>query len=527
LQPLILASFKGTIPRIDPTLLPAHNAQIAKDCDLSKGVVSPSKRPLDTGVLLLGSTQSVFRYNRESNGGEGFWLQFDADVSVVASPIEDDPYRRVYYTGIGAPKFTAIDIATAGDGPYPTAAYDLGIQAPLLAPSVTGPIGDPPDGGIKIPTSYQYTVVDKYGAEGPPSDVSVAVDRWDGDSVELSNLQVPAGNFVIESIRIYRIEYNGLYQRVATIPATQDTFSDTIESAYLGHQVPSDTWLPPNSKMTGLTELPNGVLMGYWDNTIAFSEPYQPHAWPIEYRHALGSKIVGAAVSDVGVIVVTESKPYFLVGSHPSSFSEQPIDAIQAGVSKRSVVDLGSVVVFATTEGLVGPGGVYTAGHIDADEWKALKPETIHGYRWQDRYLGFYDSGSEQGAFTFTPSEGFIWYSSYADYGYSDPKTGDVYLMGSGSLLQWATGTDIAYQWKSKPFENSWGDRPGVAKIRARSYPVTFNYYADGVLRKSLSVASPASFRLPTAYHSNFWEVEVTGLNSVTSIQIARSKSEL
>lgn len=528
-MPIRLGPFLGTLPRYDKTLLPENNAQVARDCYLKNGVLAAAQGLGPSGVTLSSNTKSFYRYNRDGNGGNGWWFQWDAaGVRVVPSPIANDLYRRVYFTGDGVPKYTASDVATAGSGPYPSTSYALGIPAPGSF-TATGASGTPPTGTQKISTSYVMTYVDKYGAEGPPSVATTFVDRWDGaGSVSLTGLPVASGNFVIQTKRIYRIELQGVFQLVAEISAATTSYTDSIPSGQLSTVLPSETWLAPHASMTGLTSLPNGVMMGWWDNNLAFSEPYRPWAWPIEYRHALDDKIVGAALSDMGVLVATEGKPYLLVGAGPDSMSETKLDATLAGASARSVVDMGAYVVYASLDGLVANGEIITARHMTAEQFAELNPASFHAYRWNDRYLAFYENG-DAGAFTFHPEEGFLWFSDHGHYAYQDPKTSQVFLKNnaSTSVLIWNTGSPLSYTWRSKVFQNPLLRVPNCARVDADEYPVPVSFFADSNLLKSVSVLNRRAFRIPNFAHYDDLEIQITGINTVKSISIADQMSDL
>lgn len=524
-----LGPFGGQLPRYDKHLLPENNAQTALNCYLKNGTLKPAQGPLDSGVALSSSSKSFYLYNRDANGGQGFWFQWaNAGVRVVPSPIVNDAYKRVYFTGDGVPKFTAADVATAGGGPYPSAVYDLGLPSPN-APQAVGPLGSPTPGTQKIKTAYVMTYVDKYGAEGPPSLASGLVDRWDGNgSVQLNNLSVASGNFVVTNKRIYRVELQGVYQFVAEIPAATTSYLDNLSSANLGTLLPSETWLAPNPAMVGLTGLPNGAMMGWWGNNIAFSEPYRPHAWPIEYRHALDDEIVGAAVSDIGIIVATKGKPYLLTGTTPDSIAENKLDANTPGISTRSVVDMGSFVVYASNEGLIGNAGIMTAAHMTAEQFKALNPASFHAYRWNDRYLCFYDNGTK-GAFTFHPDEGFLFYSIHGEYGYQESATQNIYLKNNAQTVLniWHQGAPVAYTWKSKVFQNPLSRVPNCAKVHAEAYPVDVQFIADGQTLKNVTVQDRRAFRLPNTAHYDDLEIQIAGTATVKSIQIADQMTEL
>mgnify|MGYP001502416508 CR=1 FL=1 len=57
-----------------------------------------------------------------------------------------------------------------------------------------------------------------------------------------------------------------------------------------------DTALYPDGPMKGLISLPGGILAGFTGKRICFSEPFLPHAWPVNYRITLEEEIVGIKV---------------------------------------------------------------------------------------------------------------------------------------------------------------------------------------------------------------------------------------
>lgn len=474
---------------------------------------------------MQASTKTIYWFNRDADGG--YWFEWDSDVDVVRGPIVNDTNLRTYFTGDGAPKLTTASLGQSGGGPYPGASRSLGIPAPT-APTAAGPSGSPPSGAQTISTAYVVTFVSEFGEEGPTSPASNVIDRWDGGTVTLSSIPVPSGAFVAPTKRIYRIELNNVFQFVAEIPAATTTYSDTVKSESLGDPVPSEEWVAPHEDMVGLTALPNGVLMGWWGNTLAFSEAYQPHAWPIRYRLALDYDIVGAAVSAYGVVVVTKGMPYLIAGSSPASMSQTKLDVIQACLSKRSVVDMGNYVVYASADGLVAVGGtethLITESHITPEQWRtAFDPQSIHAYRWDDRYLGFYSGGS----FSFHPQEGFRVFTQQCDCAFLDDQTGDLYIKQGTNLRKWGQGEPSLYTWRSKVFSVAPGHVFSACKVDAVNYPVTLKFYTDGALRKTKSVSSPHAFRLPTRERYREMEIELTGTAAVNAVQIANTMSEV
>jgi hypothetical protein len=525
---ITLGPFLGLMPKVDAKLLGPQYAQVALDCDLASGAIAPARAPSPPIATLLNGTDTIYWFNPTANGGLGYWLQFPDDVDLVRGPVADDPYLRTYYTGDGAPKYTTVTLAQQGAGPYPGASRALGLPAPS-APTATGPTGSPPTGGQKVATSYVVTYVSDVGEEGPPSEPSNIVDRWDEGTVNLTGISIASGQFTIVAKRIYRIELNDVYQYVAEIPAATTTFADNFDTEFLGEPVPSSEWVAPNPNMRGLVAMRGGFMAGFWGNTVAFSERGQPHAWPIRYRLPLDFEIVAVAESAQGLMVGTKGAPYVISGTNPETMQDYKIEVIQACISKRSMVDMGEFVLYASPDGLVAAGGaearVITRNFITPEQWMAkYNPASIHAVLWGERYLGFYSGG----AFSFSPEEGFKDFTQTAQCAFLDKQTGEIYFKSGTQLRKWWGGAMVPYTYRSKTFSVPAGDPLRAAKVSASAYPVTMKIYQNGVLRKTHEVESESAFRIPDIYgrYESLY-IELTGLPTITGVQMARTMTEI
>lgn len=531
-------AFQGEIPILDGRLLPENNAQKARNLDLKRGTLRPLRGTLeDSSLPSTINPANLYRYDI-GNEGQGYWLSWgdQYDVDVVRSPVADDSYARIYWTGQGAPKMGSLSQVTAGSGPYPSSWYDLGVPAPEGGPSIITPSGrdEVPDTALEV--FYVVTLVTEFGEEGPSSDPSSAGIRWDSvdgnpnfGELRVSLPSVPDAALNIVKKRIYRVESGGQYQLVSEVAASAGTFTDTVLSQSLGRALESVEWDGPNPLMRGLTAMPNGILAGHFENTLAFCVPYLPHAWPISYQLAFDEPIVAIAAISNGLIVTTTGQPWLVTGYSPEAMGQMKLDVNQPCLAKRSMVDMGGYALYAGHDGLVAAGGsearVVTSQVMTREQWQAIKPETLHGYRYNGMYLGFYDGGS----FAFTPGAGFEFFDIEADGGYYDTFEDVLYLIQGSSITKWDKGEPLTYTWRSRTHEVP----PGSAgftcgKVIAYGYPVTLNIYADGNLVMSQEIASPAMFRLPSGYTlSRDWEIEMQGSEEVASVQIATSPGEL
>ncbi|MDY7116607.1 hypothetical protein RAN53_09615 [Halomonas sp. SSL-5] len=535
------SAFRGELPILDARLLPENNAQVARNLYLRRGTLKPERAPgAVTGLPAVADPATLYRYPN-GNAGAGFWFVWGMgkQVDVVKSPLANDEWHRVYWTGDGVPKVAGIDVATSGTPPYPSTAYTLGMPAPTSAPQVAAPsnrvpLSDHPDTAVE--TAYVVTVVSAYGEEGPPSNPSAAIVRWDmvdeapaGGNVEITLPAAPSGAYNVTAKRLYRVESGGVYQFVAEVSPGTSSYTDSVPSESLGRALPSTEWDGPDARMIGLTALPNGILAGFFENTLCFSEAYLPHAWPVGYQLAFPDDIVAIASTAAGLVVVTEGQPHLVSGSSPEAMAQIELDVNQSCVSRRSLVDMGEFALYASPDGLVAAAGrdarVATREVMSREQWQALKPETIHAYRYDGRYLAFYESG----CFTFTPGEGIEFFDITASGGYYDIADDTLYLIQDAGITAWGKGDPLTFTWRSRLHEIP----PGAAgftcaKVIARDYPVALRLFADGEAVLDLSVKDAQMFRLPAGYTLNRdWEIELAGTHEVNSVQIATSPTEL
>lgn len=254
------------------------------------------------------------------------------------------------------------------------------------------------DASVLEDRTYIYTYVSSLGEEGPPSPVSLVVQALDGDAIEVTGIELPPTDGLdITQIRLYRTS--------STLAGTEYQFvkefdiatsvTESVKQANLGEIIITTTWCGPPEGMQGITEMPNGMMVGFVGRTIHMSEPYFPHAYPPEYDQAINFEIVGLAAFGNSVLVLTEGTPYILTGSHPRNVNVRPIKIKQACVSAESIAADKDRVVYASPDGLVeiGVNGarIVTEQYVEKDEWAAFVPETMVGDFHDGKYFGFFD----------------------------------------------------------------------------------------------------------------------------------------
>lgn len=547
-----LVKFEGLAPKVEPHLLPPSRAQKAKNCDLQSGSIVPWKSPSSVWTTTKsGTIKSLYLFGADNGLTNNQWFHWATDVDVVRGPIAGDVTERTYYTGDTNPKVTRNADALSGSSTnYPVVSYLLGVPAPSSAPtlSVTGAADDDLEREDRI---YVYTLVTEYGEEGPPSAASSSVEVNDGQEVTVTLPAAPSGNYAWSSDdgalkRIYRSASAGSVtglQFVAQVTMATTSYEDTTSTDSLAETLPSGNWTgPPDSsyvagQLLGLTGLANGVLAGFTGNELHFSEPFMPHAWPEAYRQTLDYDVVGLGSTSGGLIVGTKGQPYIIQGSSPSSMMARKLDVNQACASKRSMASMGDYAIYASPDGLVVVSGmsarVATNGLLTRDQWQEYKPDSILGLAYEGRYIGFYDTGSVQGAFIFDLRDSVNTFTEitgvHADGGYYHVENDNLYLLISGAVKKWnGSSTELSYTWKSKKYVSPKPVNMAVAQVAAEDYnDVTLKLYADGVLKHTETITNGNAFRLPAGYLAKNWEIELTGKSRVTEAFIAESIREL
>lgn len=532
-MPMIkLSTFKGQIPAFAANLLPDSAAVLAQNCHFDDGLLNPLSQNLDTGSDLLPSTKVMWRYEDQ------YWFSWDHEVEVANSPIARDPYRRVYWTDGAFPKVTYNTIFN-GQGRLPSASYRLGVPAPTSAPIIAS-FTPPKDAESTVTIYYLLTYVTAVGEEGAPGPISlevechpVGVDKGDGTLADVTlSLQPPGtNNSNIERMRLYRTVTGAgqtEFLMVADLPMSTATYKDQIQDGALGQLLDTETFSMPPDEMRGICNMANGIMAGFVQNQVLFSEPYLPYAWPEEYRQSIDYDIVAIEPIGTSLVVGTTGDPYLFTGISPANIAGQKLEIAQACTSAKSMVNIGPAVLYACPDGMVAiaPDGVrlITQDIITPQQWrKMLDPKTLVGYRHESKYIGIHSTG----AFIFDPINGDLrTLDDRWTCGYTEPKDDTLYILKGSDVMRFnASAQPMVMKWKSKVFD-AVAKAFSCARIESEDLSkVTFRLFVDGV--KVLDkVAPPQTFTLP-AVLGDEWQFEIESTASIKNIRIATSKQEL
>ncbi len=533
---LKITSFGGISPKIPSRYLKNNAAQVAVNCPMWNGSLTPIK---DLGstvhtVTKNGTPKTVYRFGQDTVSDSSHWFHWTTDVDVCRGQISGDASEWTFFTGDGVPKATYNTIALSGTD-LPTATRPLGLPAPSQAVSATV-VGTVDTAELAETRVYTFTFVNKESGreiESAPAAASNSVTVRTSQSVTLSGFSsVPSGGYVVTHRRIYR-STSGTYLFVAEIPINDTSYSDSVAPESLAEEIPSVLWSAPPSELKGLTNLPNGMMAGFVGRDIYFCDPYRPHAWPENYIQTVDYPIVGMGRMDTTLAVLTTGVPYLAQGAHPSAVALVKSDLQQACVAKRSIVSHGGSVFYAAPDGLMrlSPGGseIITKMLFNYTQWQAyFKPESIHAYAHDNQYIAFYDNDTVQGGFIYDMTSGnFITHDIYADAAFHDIQRDKLFVTLSDKKVKvWNSGDTKTYTWRSKkftmpkPLSFSW------AQLEAEAYSMVVKFYVDGSLAYTRTVTSRDPFRLPVAVGRD-WEVQIEGTKEVFSVALAHSAMEL
>ncbi len=267
-------------------------------------------------------------------------------------------------------------------------------------------------------TTYVYTFKNTLDQEGAPSNPTGIIYLDDGITTVITTPVVtpddPLNEYSIDTKVIYRAVSGSLgtaYQFVTEIPLAQADYTDTLQDDETGPDILQTTdWEVPPTDGHSIIAMPNGITVIASGNQICPSVLNQPHSYPISYRLATDYPIVAQGAIDNILVVATQSNPYLVIGDDPSNLAMSKLEIPQGCVSARSLCsarDWG--VIYASPDGLIGirNSGVQLLSDpfYSRKEWQELVPESIHSVIHDNRYFGFYDTGSEQGGFMFDPRD--------------------------------------------------------------------------------------------------------------------------
>lgn len=458
-------AFSGVYPRTGVSRLEDNQAQIASNAKLQSGEIRPWYREVFVQAADVFGAKTLYKMPGVSE--QHRWLTWDTDVDIVAAPNSGFQDYRHYYTGDGTPKKTSWNDSELGlmSPNYPRGWWELGTPAPLIGPSLSSSGGS----GTAETRAYVFTMITTFGGmqeESAPSPPTLVNTFESGATVTISGWPtLPTGDYNFTSRRIYRAVSGAetvVYKFVAEIPIGTASYADTLFAVQLGPELESLNYDVPPPGLQGLVLMANGILAGFEGNTVYFSEPFVPHAWPSTYTLSTEYDIVGLGVFGTTLVVLTTKNPYLISGSHPLVMTQEKLSMPYSCVSKRSITYDQMGVLYASPFGLVaiGPGTqeIITTPLMTTADWQKINPTTMTSVLYGNLYLGFYTVGTARNCIVLARGDypAMTTMSFPASAVFADRENGSLYAVSATDdkiyQLDADTSSSVQFEWKSKRF---------------------------------------------------------------------------
>lgn len=395
--------------------------------------------------------------------------------------------------------------------------------------------------GIIETRAYVVTMINQWSEESKPSPAVLVSPTYMHDVQITFTPATYTGYVPLTKYRLYRSTANADYIAVgsaAPLSGSPMTVTDSVVTivetdATLG----SIGWDIPPDNMVGLTLMPNGFFAGFVGDTLYFSEPYRPWAWP--YSMSFPYNLVGMRAVESSLVVTTITYPYMVNGVHPSAMNQAQLTQSQAGITDHGMTVVGNTVSYVSNDGLVGITGYNVDLASGQAFWTRELWKAAFGNTPTDLELAYHDgslvcSSSTAGKMweirMDSEGGGNLTYRDAADYAdalYVIPASDQLYEIRGTSLYQHnGSSTSATYDWQGK-------DHIMVKPVSFTSGfinctgSVTVKLYADGVQRMSQTFSSRSYFRIPSGQKALRWSIRLTGTGIVKEISIAERREEL
>ena len=389
---------------------------------------------------------------------------------------------------------------------------------------------------------YLVTFVSDRGEESAPGTPSAEqiVDQY--SSTVVTQPTVPSSRNITKW-RIYRSASAGdltTFQYVTEARFETTTYTDTVTDEACAEIIETIDWPVPVSGLKGLVSMPNGIMAAFKDNTLHFSEPYVPYAFPVKYQITTEFPIVGLGVYGQTLFVGTTGNPYLVSGSDSASMSAVKLESNQACVAQRSIATVPGGVIYASPDGLCYVSGpvvrVITRGIYTRDDWQQLNPTTIFAAIHEDIYYFFCDetvAGSPvRKCYAFDVQNtklGRVSNTATVTAIYSEMQTDALFVADGANIIRVFTTGSRTGVWKS-PVIIMPAQTP-MAWLRVffrdnTSTSAVVKWYADGELRHTATVTNSTPVRLPAGRWLEH-EVEVESASRITRVELVSTTEEL
>lgn len=328
-----LQTFSGIRPRIPDSLLPEGSATLAENCDFAYGELRNTK----DGFLLQSLQNDAGSIYTED--GLTFYT-WTGDVDAVRSPLANDKFYRMYYTGDGGVK-VANRLGTTTTGGPPSSSYVVGVPRPGTQPVMTV--------------------------------AQVALTTADTD-------------FTYK----FHWEYGGVKYQEQTVTPIASSFGSTVSLTFPNVPVERAAETPENAfqvfRVTAKSKQTQAQIFDVYTSNSSLAKNELPYASTLDTNVAAGTSIVTITPAEVEALKETRAYVYTYVNTYGEEGPPSP-----AGVVTCSSTQIVSVSV---------QRDAVNVGYAPINEIRVYRTPTGSSIA-QYFYVGTIGSASGAGVFAF------------------------------------------------------------------------------------------------------------------------------
>jgi hypothetical protein len=371
--------------------------------------------------------------------------------------------------------------------------------------------------------NFITTFTTDLGEESPPSYPSDQLYFSNGDTITISNIPISSNTNVVKR-NIY-IEYNGDYYFIRSVDNNTDTsITFDLNTNDIQYILSSNEYDAPPSNIKGLIALPNGVFAGYFDNNLVFSEPYQPHAFPIIYRKKIRHNIKAIKPIYNGLVVLTDGEPSIFTGTLPINMIESKINSTQSCINSN-VLEYEGNVIYVSNDGLMLVGSSITnitENIFSREQWQELNPTTMKLGVYEGKVIVVYDNNKVLIIDLKTATLSRTELPNTVDVLHYQLKNDRLLLVVGDELLSFNQGTNLTYKWQSKKFIKPQAITINSARVEADNYPLDFKFKTENeVFTKTVN--DNKVFRVGDSWRKRTFSVELEASNRINAVFIHSS----
>lgn len=524
--------FGGIAPKIPDHLLPGTAAIKAHNVKLWDGKIKPWREPQPLALAVPDAL---------SFHVQGCcYLSWDSCVTAAKWLPDSD---RFYITGrVGYPEVVVLD------GCRPTYTR-LGIPLPATPPILQ--YTDEPVQDNSSATAYVYTYVNSFGEEGPPSPPSTQITIRDGSTVIVSGFTVPAPEYDVVAIHIYRMETGFRDGRekeqvpitewlfVGAIAITDTALTDDKKVMALGHVLSTREVREPPAELEHIIAIEGtAMLSGVHRNRVYFTRNLQPWNWAADQDLTLDYNIINYVSVNQTIFASTDGVPYVIDGTmscEPRKCrSVDGVDTVLPDIAcgyAHSATATPFGMVYSSKAGLVliKPNAtveIVTASWYGSDEWQQLKPETARLVYWRGYLVCCTDAITfmlQLDGETYKDlSIGALTTISDEPIDMQCTDTGELIFLEEGMLKHWnASNVYREYEWISRSL--GYGYELGFTAGRIKTTGVVFSMISSDGDVWSRTVVQNTPFRVKRLGRNRSYHIGLRGIGIVEYVKYATS----